>query len=304
MVSVIIPTYNAINYLPALLVSLKQQTLEHELIIIDSSSTDGTTDYLTQNHVPFLSIPTSSFNHGTTRNLGASMAKGNALIYLTQDALPANVYALERLIDALFSSDDVALAYGRQLPYPDADIMSQFARLTNYPGKSLIKSKDDIMVMGIRACHCSNSFAAYKKDMFLEAGGFPSSTILGEDVTVAAHLVLGGKRIFYCAEAEVYHSHNYTLIEEFKRYFDIGVFHKQENQVLKPFTKAESEGVKYVLQEWAYLRSKKQLHLIPQQLIRTTAKYIGYRVGYWNDWLPDLVKLKLSMHSAYWKKKS
>ncbi|WP_332368198.1 glycosyltransferase family A protein [Spirosoma telluris] len=211
MVSIVIPTLNAIKYLPALLQSLRAQTLEHELVIIDSSSTDGTVPYLKQHNIPFLSIPTSSFNHGATRNYGASVAKGDAIVFMTQDALPSHPDTLARLIEALFSDDDIALAYGRQLPHPDADVMSQFARFANYPAQSKLKSKNDIALMGIKACHCSNSFAAYKKDILFAIGGFPSDTILGEDVSVGARMILNDKRIFYCAEAAVYHSHNYTI---------------------------------------------------------------------------------------------
>jgi rhamnosyltransferase len=301
MVSVIIPTFNAIKYLPNLLERLREQTLIHELIIIDSCSTDGTPEFLKSNNIPYISIPTNSFNHGSTRNYGISLAKNDTVLFLTQDAIPAHPETFQSLINALFTSDEIALAYGRQLPYPDADPMSQFARLTNYPKTSVLKSMNDIPLMGIRTCHCSNSFAAYKKEALLEIGGFPTDTILGEDVTVAARMILRGKRIFYCAEAEVYHSHNYTLTEEFKRYFDIGAFHQQQRLVLEPFTKAESEGMKYVLREWSYLEKTNQLYLIPKQVLRTIAKYIGYRSGYWNKIIPNTMKSKLSMHRSFWQ---
>lgn len=300
MVSVIIPTFNAIKNLPNLLDRLCAQTLPHELIIIDSSSTDGTQEFLQSNDIPYFSIPTDSFNHGSTRNYGISLAKSDIVLFLTQDAIPAYPDSFQRLIDALSISDEIELAYGRQLPYADANPMSHFARLTNYPNKSIVKSSNDIPLMGIRTCHCSNSFAAYKKAALLEIGAFPSDTILGEDVTVAARIILRGKKICYCAEAAVYHSHNYDIVEEFKRYFDIGVFHKQQKGILKSFTKAEGEGLKYVVREWSYLY-KNHFTLIPQQLARTIAKYIAYRMGYWNNLFPNIVKIKLSMHSSFWE---
>lgn len=300
MISVVIPVLNAGSYIPALIDALALQTLNHELIIIDSGSTDDTQVQLQKRHIKFTTIPRASFNHGATRNLGISLSQYESVVFLTQDALPANSKTLEVLVGALESSQDIAVAYGRQLPYPDADLMSQFARLSNYPDKSRVRSLDDIPSMGIKTCHCSNSFAAYRKADLLRVGGFPTDTILGEDVTVTAHLMLHGKQIAYCAEAAVYHSHNYTLTEEFKRYFDIGAFHEQQKEVLAPFNKAESEGLKYVLNEWKYLKAKNRYDLIPVQLIRVIAKYTGYKFGYWHTWLPTQFKRKLSMHKSFW----
>lgn len=300
MVSLVIPTYNAASYLHELIKSLSTQTLAHELVIIDSQSKDSTQEILREYNINFISIPSTSFNHGSTRNLGVELTSSSNVIFFTQDAIPASSQTLELLINSLDSSPDVAMAYGRQLPYPDADTLSRFARLTNYPPVSVMKSLKNIPEMGIRTCHCSNSFAAYKKDALLSVGGFPSDNILGEDVSVAARLILKGKTIAYCAESTVYHSHNYTLQEEFKRYFDIGVFHQQQKDVLKPFTQAEAEGVKYVLAEWAYLKESNQLSNIPVQLVRTLAKYAGYRAGQWHDSIPVSLKRMMSMHEAFW----
>ncbi|OJW78845.1 glycosyltransferase family 2 protein [Spirosoma sp. 48-14] len=300
MVSVVIPTYNAASYLPKLIEEIKQQTLVYELIIIDSESNDETQALLRSYGLPFNVIPKYTFNHGSTRNYGVSLAKYDLIIFLTQDALPAKPDAFELLVKALLSHNDVSLAYGRQLPYPDADVLSQFARASNYPAKSIIKNKSLIPEMGIKTCHCSNSFAAYRKADLMEVGGFPSDTILGEDVSVAARLILNGKSVAYESKAEVFHSHNYKLLEEFRRYFDIGVFHKQQQNVLKPFTQAESEGVKYVLKEWTYLVRINRVYLIPKQLIRTLAKYIGYKLGYWHENIPLKIKRSFSMHRSFW----
>jgi rhamnosyltransferase len=300
MISVVIPTYNAGAYVSDLLDSLKIQTIPHELIIIDSESTDSTQDQLRSRKVDYITIPNHSFNHGATRNLGVSLSKYEYLIFLTQDSLPARPDALEKLINALTCQDDIGMAYGRQLPYLNADILSQFARFTNYPAQSIIKSKDDIPQMGIKTCHSSNSFAAYRKSDLLSVGGFPIDTILGEDVTVAARLILMEKKVAYCAEAQVFHSHNYTLKEEFKRYFDIGVFHEQQKKILFSFSRAESEGLRYFRAELNFLRYNNHADLIPKQLTRTIAKYIGYKTGYLHYIFPVAIKRFLSMHRSFW----
>ncbi|RZM19557.1 MAG: glycosyltransferase [Pedobacter sp.] len=302
MISVVIPLYNAIRYIESLLTQLNEQTQPHELILIDSSSTDGTPQWLRERNIPFHSIPTSEFNHGATRNLGVSLATGDYVVMLTQDALPTGPNSLAKLVAPLQDDESTALAYGRQLPYTDATPLSVYARQTNYPATSHRKTANDIRHMGIRACHCSNSFAAYRRSALLEIGGFPSDVILGEDVVVGARFVLSGKAIAYVGNAEVVHSHNYTIAEEFRRYFDIGAFHQQEQKLLGPFLRAESEGIKYVINEWRYLRQIQRLDLIPDQCIRTISKYTGYRFGRTQQRLPYWLKQKLSMHKAFWKK--
>lgn len=300
MISVVIPLYNAVKYLEPLLDQLGQQTAPHDLILIDSSSTDGTPEWLCERQIPFHSIPTATFNHGSTRNMGVAMATGDYIVMLTQDALLNSPNSLAQLVKALDSDPDVALAYGRQLPYPDATLLSIFARQTNYPAGNQRKASNDIDRLGIRTCHCSNSFAAYRKSALLAVGGFPSDVILGEDVVVAAQFILANLAITYCGDAEVVHSHNYTVGEEFRRYFDIGTFHQQRFTLLQPFLRAESEGFQYVQNEWRFLRQQNRLDLIPSQLMRTLAKYVGYRMGRIQNRLPNWVKPRISMHSSFW----
>lgn len=301
MVSVIIPTHNAAAYLPLLLKRLREQTLSHELILIDSESDQATQRIFDQQKINVVRIKKEDFNHGTTRNLGLQIAAYDTVIYMTQDALPACSTTLQSLVDMLYSQDNIAMAYGRQLPYPETGVFGRFARLINYPAESLLKTKALIPRMGIKTCSCSNSFAVYRKSELLAVGGFPTDTILGEDVSVAARFILQDKAIAYCAEAAVYHSHDYTLGEEFKRYFDIGVFHQEQRSVLSAFTQVETEGFKFVVEEWKYLIQDGHWTLLPAQLVRTAAKYIGYRLGSWEQYLPTSVKRSISMHPSFWK---
>ena len=301
MVSIVIPTYNAIQHIELLINKLREQTLRHELIIIDSSSTDGTAEIAKHSGARFYQIIPSEFNHGRTRNMGLKLANNNIVGFLTQDALPVDTNSLEKLVYPLETIDGCVMAYGRQLPYPSASVLSQFARITNYPAQSRIKSFQDIDKLGIKTCHCSNSFAAYNKAELLRIGGFPTDTILGEDVTVAAKFIIEGQSLAYCAEAQVYHSHDYTICEESERYFDIGVFHHQQRAVLKPFTRAESEGLKYIRGEWQYLINQGYYGLLPEQFIRTAAKYFGYKLGRLHEHLPNRLKKKISMHRQFWE---
>ncbi|QIP12032.1 glycosyltransferase [Spirosoma aureum] len=301
MISVVIPTFNAAQYLPKLLLALSTQTIQYELIILDSESTDDTCLLLSKAAIPFITVPKSSFNHGTTRNLGVELSKYEIVVFLTQDALPASDTTLEALVKGLQNDANSAMAYGRQLPYPETDIFGRFARYINYPEQSLVKSKSMIPQLGIKTCSCSNSFAVYKKTLLKQIGGFPKNTILGEDVTVAARFILDGYSLVYCAEAQVYHSHTYSIPEEFRRYFDIGVFHQQQREILKAFRKAEAEGFRYVLDESNYLIQMNKKRLLPMQYVRTVAKLVGYRAGKLFNYFPIFLNRKLSMHRSFWK---
>ncbi len=126
--------------------------------------------------------------------------------------------------------------------------------------------------------------------------------IVGEDSYAGAKIILNEYALAYCSEAQVYHSHSYTVIEEFKRYFDIGVFHKRENWILKEFGKAEGEGGKYVRSEFNYLLDHHAYYCIPEFFIRNGMKYVGYKLGQNYDLLPLKLVKKLSMHRLWWDK--
>jgi rhamnosyltransferase len=299
-ISVILLTYNAASYLPELLNSLQQQSITFELIIIDSQSIDGTQQILANASIPFITIPKGSFNHGGTRNLALSYAKHEVVVFLTQDALPVNSLTLENLILTLTADKDIAIAYGRQVPHQNATYFGKFARIFNYPDKSVVKTKKSIPELGAKTFFNSNSFSAYKKSLLIKIGGFPEHIIMGEDAYVAAKVILEGHAIAYCADSQVIHSHNYTACEEFKRYFDIGVFHKRENWLLTNFSKVDSEGLKYLKNEMRFLIQNKQFGLFPQFIQRSLYKYIAYRIGFIENILPIKIKRKLSMHAFYW----
>src|SRR6185295_17628070 len=145
---------------------------------------------------------------------------------------------------------------------------------------------------------CSNSFAAYRRSALEDVGWFKEKLLMGEDTHVCARMLMKGYQVGYIAEAVVYHSHNYTVAQEFKRYFDLGVFFEKESWLLDEFGRPEGEGIKFVRSEWSYLKSHGLLHLLPVSLLRTTAKLMGYRLGHYYRHLPRAVLRRVSMHSA------
>jgi rhamnosyltransferase len=131
-------------------------------------------------------------------------------------------------------------------------------------------------------------------------GGFPSDVILGEDMLAAARMLMAGKSVAYVADSCAYHSHNYSLFQEFARYFDTGVSHARSNWLLQEFGSANGEGLRFVRSEISFLWRSAQ-HQIPSAIFRTFAKWFGYKLGRLEAFLPRKIKLMCSMHKGYWR---
>lgn len=299
--SVIIPTYNAAPYLPQLITQLQTQTVPFELIIIDSSSNDGSKEFLQKAADIFIEIPKESFDHGGTRTKALSYANGEYVLFCTQDALAVSNNVLEKLINTLDQNDDIAVVYARQLPYEHSSLFGKHLRYFNYPKHSYIRSLQDKERFGLKTAFLSNSCAMYRKKHLKEAGAFDPNLIVGEDAYAGAKLLLQGYKIAYNADAHVYHSHSYTLYQEFQRYFDIGVFHTTQAWLIETFGKAEGEGMRYIKSELNYLLEQKAYLHIPQFFIRNGLKLLGYKLGKNYKKLPKKLSYLFSMHKSWWK---
>lgn len=298
-VACIIPTYNAGSLIHKLHDSIKIQKSDFDIFFVDSSSNDGTFEFLTNNYSNVFKISKSEFNHGGTRQrLVVDNSTYDILVFLTQDAILANECSIQNIVSH-FDEPSVGAVCGRQLPHINANVLSRHARFFNYPGINKNMSKCDITTTGIKTAFLSNSFSAYRTSALLKVGGFPSHVILSEDMYVGARLILNDFKIVYAADATCYHSHNYSLLEEFKRYFDIGVFHAREDWIRRDFGGAGGEGLKYVKSEIKFLWPN-NIHLIPESFLRNALKLIAYKLGQLENKLPNSLKRKLSMHKGFW----
>lgn len=300
MSALIVPTLNAGTLWTRWLQALSEQDYQPDyLLVIDSSSDDDTAKLAREKGFRVHVISRKDFNHGATRQLAVDLLPDtDILIFATQDAVFADRSSLRNLM-ACFSDNSIYAAYGRQLPHVDAGPIGAHARIFNYAAESQIKDLSLARQLGVKTAFISNSFAAYRRDRLQEVGGFPSNTIMSEDTYVAAKMILAGGRIAYCATACVYHSHDYTWIQEFKRYFDIGVFHARESWLRAKLGGVTGEGLRYVQSELTYLLRENPL-AIPSALVRTLLKGVGYKLGTLEHILPVSWKKHLSMHKGYW----
>ena len=275
----IIPTLNAGSQFKKLLSQLAAQTLPTKKLIVDSESTDGTADLAKSFGLEVLTIPRRTFNHGATRQFALeTILPLDVVIFLTQDVLLHDDESLAKLVKIFSEDSTVGLSYGRQLPHEGATNEAAILRAFNYPPESQLRSFDDRKKFGIKTAFASNSFAAYRVAALQRVGGFPSNVPLCEDMYVAAKMLLDGWKIFYAATAQVYHSHNYTAAQEFRRYVQIGKFHAQESWIRETFGSAEGAGKKFVLMKLSMLAKKNPLDCVGA-IFRDAAKFFGYRFG-------------------------
>lgn len=298
--TVIVPTYNAGPLWRQWIQAFQAQTVQPEVYVVDSSSGDDTVALARDAGFHVSIIDKNDFNHGGTRSRAIEQfCQTDIVIFLTQDALLAAPDAIENILRA-FTDTNIGAVCGRQLPHKNANPLAAHARTFNYPPKSCVKDASDIATQGLKVAFMSNSFAAYRVAIMNACHGFPSHTILCEDMYLAGKMVLDGYKVAYCAEAGVYHSHNYSPLEEFKRYFDIGVFHAREPWLRNRLGGASGEGLRFVrseLRSIGMLRPRWWL----QSLLTNAAKLIGFKIGLQERHLPLFIKKRLSMFVSYWQ---
>lgn len=280
-IGVVIPTYNAGSELAVLLEAVNNQTFaQARKIIIDSSSADDTIKIAEEKQWETIVIPQEAFGHGKTRQQAVELLQNDVdfIIFLTQDVIIKDIDVFKNIM-GVFSDDRIGAVYGRQLPKENASFEARLLREFNYPSVSSQKFLTDKAEYGIKTAFLSDSFAAYRVEALKKIGGFPVHVNMSEDMYVGAKMLLDNYGIAYAAEAEVYHSHNFTLAQHWKRYEAIGAFHRQEKWLLDTFGKSEGEGIKLLKTMLMTALKEREYMAIPWIIIGNAIKYIGYLKG-------------------------
>ena len=239
------------------------------------------------------------FDHGGTRARAAELSDADVMVFMTQDAMPADRELLAELLKALDQEENIAAAYARQLPNAECSFVERYTRAFNYPDTSLVKTKADLDKYGIKTFFCSNVCAAYKKDIYEKQGGFVRRTIFNEDMIYAGGLIQAGYGIVYAAEARVIHSHNYNCMQQFHRNFDLGVSQAEHPEIFEGVP-SEGKGMRLVKKTLAYLIHSGRIWLIPGFVLQCAGKYAGYLAGKNFRKLPKKFILLCTMSPNYW----
>lgn len=248
-----------------------------EIILIDSSSEDNTAGVAEKFGAKVMKVRRRDFNHGKTRNVAAAEARGDILVFMTQDAFPCDD-ALLRNLTAPLRDGSIAASYGRQRPSPQASPLEVFAREFNYPGTPCVKGIEDAPKYGIKTFFFSNACSAINKERFGEAGMFPEGVRANEDMIIAARLLVLGYKVAYVPEASVIHSHNLSLLDQFRRYYNIGSSLRKNIWVLR-HARSEGEGIKFLQEQARFILKQRRFLWIPYMILESAVKYAGYRIG-------------------------
>ena len=301
-VDVIIPAYHPGKEFATLIKRLEKQSVPiHRIIVMNTEESmwnkewEKLSDAMEVHH-----LTKEEFDHGGTRARAAELSDSDVMVFMTQDAMPADRELLAELLKALDQEENIAAAYARQLPNAECSFVERYTRAFNYPDTSLVKTKAGLDKYGIKTFFCSNVCAAYKKDIYEKQGGFVRRTIFNEDMIYAGGLIQAGYGIAYAAEARVIHSHNYNCMQQFHRNFDLGVSQAEHPEIFEGVP-SEGEGMRLVKKTLAYLIHSGRIWLIPGFVLQCAGKYAGYLAGKKFRKLPKKFILWCTMSPNYWK---
>lgn len=276
-IDIICPLYNAEKYIDNLHKSfLMQENVDlNKIRYILTESNDNTEKYLKDNKIKYTKIKKEEFSHSLSRENEAYKSKADILVFVTQDVVIERKDWLHNLTKDIESGKCEA-AYSRQISKSNG--IEKYTREKNYPEKSSIVSKKDVDKLELRTFFFSDASSAIKKDIFLELEGYNHKKLpISEDMYIAYKLIMAGYRIKYCANSVVIHSHTFSFKAMYKRYYDTGVFFK-ENSYLNQYGTNKTGGgmAKYVLKRSFQDRNGKALvKFIPDM----AARYIGMKAG-------------------------
>ena len=218
------------------------------------------------------------FDHGGTRKNAARYSDAAFLIYMTMDAYPADEHLIEKLIAPFEKDDSIAVSYARQLPRKGASPIERYNRLFNYPEGDLKKTKADKERLGIKTYFCSDVCACYRRDIYDELGGHTDHTNFNEDMIYAHKAVESGYSIYYASEASVIHSHDYSVMEQYRRNIELGRSQAEHPEIFDSVP-SEGEGRRLVKGCISYLLKQGYWYLLPEFIAQCAGRYLGYRKG-------------------------
>lgn len=275
-ISIICPLYNAEDYIEDLYLNIKKQKdvciTEIEFILTESN--DSTEDKLKKLMCNYKKISKKEFSHSLVRERAAFEAKGDILVFITQDIRIVDEYWLYNLTKDIVAGKCEA-AFSRQIGYEDHKV-EKYTREINYPIEKRIVSKTDIDRLGLMTFFFSDASSAISKEIFVKLNGYDNKNLpTNEDMYFAYKLIMNGYRIEYAADSKIIHSHDLSFKDTVKRYSDIGKFF-EENKYLKEYSAGERgfTVLKYIIKR--SIQDKKPL-VIADAIINFGARFIGMK---------------------------
>ncbi|MEA3337831.1 MAG: sugar transferase [Chloroflexota bacterium] len=218
MISVVVPAHNATSTLDECLRALVDQTVpraDYEVIVVDDGSLDNTSEVAARYQADGVQLVRQQ-NQGPSgaRNAGVAHSSGTMLLFTDSDCAPKRDW-IERMLTAF---DDVELmgAKGTYLTRQRSKV-ARFVQAEYEDRYDRMRGQDQIDFIDTYS-------AAYRRDVFLQNGGFDTSIKYLEDQEFSFRLAEKGYKLGFVPEAQVYHHHDQDILEYFERKFNIGVW--------------------------------------------------------------------------------
>lgn len=303
MISVVIPVKDGGSDLVRCLEAIRRQQVddEVEVVVVDSGSSDGSPERARRLGARVHEIPPHEFNHGHTRNLGAGLARGDVLVFTTQDAYAVDDSWLASLIAALHSRGDLAGAYGRQLPHHDARPPERYFLDFLYGPRPRVQRLSRLDELSYEATLFSNVNAAMTRATWDEYR-FADDLIMSEDQEWSRRVLLAGHAIVYEPLAAVRHSHAYSVVGAFRRFFDSGASAERAfvSDARGSRSAVRRAARRYALGEVAWLWRTGQGRWLPYAVVYELAKFAGLQLGLRHRRIPVSLRRRFSAFPAYW----
>ena len=276
-IDIICPLYEAEKYINNLHENLKKQK-DVEIKNINyvlTKGNDNTKKILEQLDCKYEVIEKQEFSHSLTREKVAMKSDADILVFITQDIIIERKDWLYNLTNCIQNGECEA-SYSKQTC--SNNTIEKYTRERNYPNESFIVSKKDIERKGLQTFFFSDASSAIKRETFVKLNGYDGKKLpTNEDMYFAFKLITNGYKIKYCADSIVEHSHKFTLKQLYKRYYDTGVFFKQNSYLNKYKVNQAGGGMALYILKRAI--QDKNIPVLIQFIPNMVARFIGMKIG-------------------------
>jgi len=249
--------------------------------------------------IEIVGIKPEQFDHGGTRHKGAMLSESPYVLFMRQNAVPSDEKLIEELLMSL--QGGAGMAFARQTAELGMNVLETYRYLEKFTSKSYVATEEMLEKKGPKAYFCSNACAMYRKDVYMELGGFKERVIKNEDLLFAANLLRNGGSIAYCAEAKVKMKEKCNWFDLFKLCFDNGVFYAEHPILFRNGGLSEMEfalGKKIIAYLWNQKYYVELIDFIGESLFKAT----GFLLGRKHYLLPKEWKQAMSMNRNYWNR--
>lgn len=273
MIDVVVRAHNDMPLIEETLRAIRRQKTPCRIWVMDNESSDGSTQIANELADQVITIPTGTYIPGKVLNQAMEATRSEWVVFLNSDCTPADDRWLDRLVEG-FTEDPVAAVFSRQRPRPDCRAL--FA-----------KDTEDTFGDGSRQekwKHCFSMASSAIRRRVWQTLPFNEEIQYSEDIEWTWRLRQQEFIIAYCPESVVYHSHNYTLRQWFRRQYGEG---KADAQIFE-WSSWEKTWIRYsalpfarqVLRDWTYaVKTKSPDALIHSPGLRLM-QMLGRRKGF------------------------